>query len=125
MGRLLAAAAAASSLLLKVEGTARFFAGFRDVGSDAGVVVDKGIDVVDAISSIIVILLVVSSLEEEVLYRCSLPSLQSMIISARLARASRPLLLLQRLLGIGVLDSDADIIILNTMKGVRKTFEMC
>ena len=115
MGRLLAAAAAASSLLLKVEGTARFFAGRRDVGSDAGVVVDKGIDVVDAISSIIVILLVVSSLEEEVLYRCSLPSLQSMIISARLARASRPLLLLQRLLGIGVLDSDADIIILNTM----------
>lgn len=117
MGRLLAAAAAASSLLLKVEGTARFFAGRRDVGNDAGVVVDKGIGVVVAVSSIIVILLViVSSLEEEVLYRCSLPSLQSMIISARLARASRPLLLLQLLVGIGVLDSDADIIILNIMK---------
>ena len=117
MGRLLAAAAATSSLLLKVEGTARFFAGRRDVGSDAGVVVDKGIDVVVAVSSIIVILLViVSSLEEEVLYCCSLPSLQSMIISARLAKASRPLLLLQQLIGIGVLDSDADIIIMNIMK---------
>ena len=118
MGRLLAAAAATSSLLLKVEGTARFFAGRRDVGNDAGVVVDKGtIGVVVAVSSIIVILLViVSSLEEEVLYRCSLPSLQSMIISARLAKASRPLLLLQQLIGIGVLDSDADIIIMNIMK---------
>lgn len=117
MGRLLAAAAATSSLLLKVEGTARFFAGRRDVGNDAGAVVDKGIDVVVAVSSIIVILLViVSSLEEEVLYRCSLPSLQSMIISARLAKASRPLLLLQQLIGIGVLDSDADIIIMNIMK---------
>ena len=115
MGRLLAAAAVASSLLLKAEGTARFFAGLRDVGSDAGMIIE-GIHVVDAVSSIIVILLVVSSLEEEVLYRCSLPSLQSMIISARLARASRPLLLLQRLLGVGVLDSDADIIILNIMK---------
>ena len=115
MGRLLAAAAATSSLLLKVEGTARFFAGLRDVGNDAGVVVDKCIGVVVAVSSIIVILLViVSSLEEEVLYRCSLPSLQSMIISARLAKASRPLLLLQQLLG--VLDSDADIFILNIMK---------
>ena len=117
MGRLLAATTAASSLLLKAEGTARFFAVRRDVGSDAGVVVDKGIGVVVAVSFIIVILLViVSSLEEEVLYRCSLPSLQSMIISARLARASRPLLLLQQPIGIGVLDSDADIIILNIRK---------